>query len=66
MDIFLREADGNFQWIAEAESLASAKEKVVQNPASSDYAFVILDSATGEKTVIEPPEKPPKNVKVAD
>ena len=45
------------------ETLALAREKVVQNPASSDFAFVILDSTTAEKTVIEPPEKPPEKMK---
>jgi hypothetical protein len=60
MDILLREADGSFKWIATAETLALAREKVVQNPASSDYAFVIFDPNTGEKTLIEPQERPPE------
>ena len=61
MDIFLREADGSFNWVGASENLASARQKIVQNPASSDFAFLIVDSATGEKTTIEPPEKPPQN-----
>jgi hypothetical protein len=58
MDVFLREADGSFKWIAATETLALAREKVIQNPASSDYAFLIVDLATGEKTIIEPRERP--------
>jgi len=58
-DIFLWEADGNFKWVATTESLALARENVIQNPASSDYAFLIVNSATKEKMLIEPLERPP-------
>lgn len=64
MDIFQRESDGNFEWIADAESLTSAKEKVVQNPASSDFAFLIVDNATREQTVVDPSDKPPDGIGV--
>jgi len=43
---------------ARAETLALARQKVVQDPAASDYVFLIVNSATGERTVIEPPERP--------
>ena len=66
MDIFLREADGSFKWVGATETLALARRKVVQNPASSDFAFLIIDSTIGEKTIIEPSDKPPENVKVTD
>jgi hypothetical protein len=59
-DIFLQEEDGSFKWIATTETFALARETVVQNPASSDFAFLIVNSNTGEKTLIEPPEGPPK------
>jgi hypothetical protein len=58
-DIFLREEDGSFMWVGAAETFALARLTVVQNPRSSDYAFLIVNAATGEKTLIEPPEKPP-------
>jgi hypothetical protein len=66
MDIFLREVDGSFKWVGATETLALARQKVVQNPASSDFAFLIVDSTTGEKTIIEPSEKPPQNVKLTN
>jgi hypothetical protein len=59
-EIFLREEDGSFKWIATTETFALARETVVQNPAASDSAFLIVNSATGEKTLIEPLDKPPK------
>ena len=46
-------------WVGAAETFALARETVVQNPDSSDYAFLIVNAATGEKTLIEPPERPP-------
>jgi hypothetical protein len=39
MDIFLREADGSFKWIAATETLALAREKVIQNPAHATMRF---------------------------
>jgi hypothetical protein len=54
-EIFRREADG-FKWVGVAETLAQAREKVIQGPSCMDYQFVIINSATGEQTVIEPPE----------
>ena len=63
MDIFLRDADGSFKWLAVTETLALARQKIVQNPASSDFAFLIVDSTTGETTIIEPSEKPPEKWK---
>jgi hypothetical protein len=59
VDIFLCEADGSSKWVAATETLALAREKVVQNPASSDHEFLIVDSNTGETTLIEPMERPP-------
>jgi hypothetical protein len=55
-EIFRREADGNFKWVGVAETLAQAKEKVIQDPSCMDYQFVVVNSATGEQTVIEPPK----------
>src|SRR5262245_37616010 len=60
MDIFLQRTDGCFIWVATTDTLASAREKVVQNPASSDYAFLIVDSTMGQTTLIEPSERPPE------
>ena len=54
-DIFLRKEDGSFEWTGGTETLALARGKVVQNPASVDYVFFIVNEATGEKTLIEPP-----------
>ena len=45
-DIFRRETDGSFKWVGAAETLALARQKVVQDPAASDYAFLIVNSAT--------------------
>jgi hypothetical protein len=58
-DIFLRKEDGSLEWVGATETFALAREKVVQDPASVDYAFLIVNEATGEKTLIEPPERPP-------
>jgi len=58
-DVFRRESDGSFIWVGASETFARAREMVVQNPASSDHAFLIVNSATGERTLIEPSEKPP-------
>jgi len=58
-DVFSRESDGSFTWVGASETFALAREMVVQNPASSDYAFLIVNSATGERTLIEPSERPP-------
>jgi len=58
-DIFLRKEDGSFQWVGATETFALAREKVVQDPASVDYAFLIVNETTGEKALIEPPERPP-------
>ena len=60
VDIFLRQTDGRFTWVAVAETFALARQKVVQNPASSDYAFLIVDSTSGENAIVEPSEKPPE------
>ena len=59
MDIFRRDSDGSFIWVATAENLALARQNVVSNPASSDFAFLIVNLTTGEKTLIEPSERPP-------
>jgi hypothetical protein len=55
-DIFRREIDGSFVWVGAAEAFALARQKVVQDPASSDREFLAL---TGERMVVEPPERPP-------
>ena len=57
-DVFLRKEDGSFEWVSATETFVQAREKVVQNPASVD-SFLIVNEATGEKTFIEPPERPP-------
>jgi hypothetical protein len=44
-----RQAGESFIWVATTETLALAKQTVVQNPASSDFAFLIVDAATGGK-----------------
>jgi len=53
-DIFRQESDG-LQWLGMAETLAQAREKILQDPSCSEYQFVVINSATGEKAVIEPP-----------
>jgi hypothetical protein len=58
-DIFRREFDGSFLWIGAVETFALAREKVVQDPASIDYEFVIVNALTGQKTFVIPPERPP-------
>jgi len=60
MDIFLQKSDGCFVWVATSDTLALARQTVIQNPASADYTFLIVDSATGERTIVEPSEKPPE------
>ena len=63
-DVFLRKEDGSFEWIAATETFALARQTVIQNPVSSDYAFIIVNPHTGEKTVIEPQERPPAEFSV--
>jgi len=58
-DIFRREFDGSFVWVGATETFALAREKIVQDPASSDREFLIVNALTGERTVVEPPERPP-------
>ena len=58
-DIFRRELDGSFVWIGATETFARAREKVVQDPASIDYEFVIVNALTGQKTFVIPPGQPP-------
>jgi hypothetical protein len=58
-DIFRREIDGSFVWVGAAESFALARQKAVQDPASLDREFLIVNALTGERVVVEPPERPP-------
>ena len=44
------------KWVGVAETLAQAREKIIQDPSCMDYQFVVVNSATGEQTVIEPPK----------
>lgn len=44
-DIFLRTEDGSFEWVGATETFALARQKVVQNPDSIDYTFLIVNSA---------------------
>jgi hypothetical protein len=56
--VFRQELGGSFSFVGSTDTLAQAREKVVQNPASSDYEFLIVNALTGEKTIIEPSERP--------
>jgi hypothetical protein len=58
-DIFRREIDGSFVWVGATESFALARQKVVQDPAAPDREFLIVNALTGERMVVEPPERPP-------
>jgi hypothetical protein len=58
-DIFRREIDGSFVWVGAAETFALARQKVVQDLAASDREFLIVNALTGERMVVEPPERPP-------
>jgi len=58
-DIFRLEIDGTFVWVGTIETFARAREKVVQELAASDRAFLLVNITTGERTLIEPPEQPP-------
>ena len=58
-DIFRREIDGSFVWVGAAETFALARQKIVQDPAASDREFLIVNALTGERMVVEPPERPP-------
>jgi hypothetical protein len=58
-DIFRREIDGSYMWVGARETFALAREKAVQDPASSDHVFVIVNTRTGEKVFVIPPERPP-------
>jgi hypothetical protein len=57
--VFRQELGGSFSFVGSTDTLAQAREKVVQDPASFDREFVIVNAASGEKTFIEPPERPP-------
>jgi hypothetical protein len=59
-DIFRREIDGSFVWIGAVETFARARERVVQDPASIVYEFVIVNALTGQKAFVIPPEPPPQ------
>ena len=52
-DVFRREIDGTFTWLGTRETFARAREKVVQELAASDHAFLIVSVTTGERTLIE-------------
>jgi hypothetical protein len=54
-NVFRQETDGSFKFVGATDTLAQAREKVVQDPAASDREFVIVNAATDEKTVIAPP-----------
>ena len=58
-DIFRREFDGSYVWVGARETFARAREAVVQDPTSIDREFLIVNSVTGEKVFVLPPERPP-------
>jgi hypothetical protein len=58
-DIFRREIDGNFVLVGSTETFALARKKVIHDPASIDYEFVIVNALTGQKTFVIPPGRPP-------
>ena len=49
-NVFREESDGSFRFVGATDSLAQARKKVVQDPASFDREFVIVNAASGEKT----------------
>jgi hypothetical protein len=58
-NVFRQETDGSFKFVGATDTLAQAREKVVQDPAASDREFLIVNALTGERMVVEPPERPP-------
>ena len=56
-DIFRREIDGKFVWVGARETFARARAAVVQDPASFDREFMIVNALTGERTLIKPPRQ---------
>jgi hypothetical protein len=65
-NVFRQESDGSFKFVGATDTLAQARERVVQDPAASDREFIIVNALTGEKVFVLPPEQPPTNVKAAD
>ena len=58
-NVFRQEIDGSFKFVGATDTLAQAREKVVQDPASFDREFVIVNAVSSEKMLMEPPERPP-------
>ena len=48
--VFREESDGSFRFVGATDTLAQARKKVVQDSASFDREFVIVNAASGEKT----------------
>lgn len=53
-DVFRLKADGGFLWVGCADTMRAARVKVTQEMASKRISYLIVDSETGEKTVISP------------
>jgi hypothetical protein len=49
-NVFREESDGSFRFVGATDTLAQARKKVVQDPASFDREFVIVNAASGQKT----------------
>ena len=55
-DIF-RRVDGRLVWVGAAERVARQGERVVQDPCAIDCEFLVVNALTGERTLIEPPDR---------
>jgi hypothetical protein len=53
-DIFRLDADGRVRWIASTDTMHDAMQKVKEQIALQNLSHVILDSVTGERTVVSP------------
>jgi hypothetical protein len=53
-DIFRLDADGSVRWIASTDTMHDAMQKVKEQIALQNLSHVILDSVTGERTVVSP------------
>jgi len=53
-----RRVGGRLVWVGAAETFARARERVVRDPSEIDCEFLVVNALTGERTLIEPPDRP--------
>jgi len=45
-------------WVGAAEAVAREREPVVRHRSEIDCEFLVMNAITGERTLIEPPDRP--------